>query len=184
MRGEGVFANGAVTAAMAYAFGELANRRGSTNPDDFFEHYTETEVAKPPVSSGMPPEVAEVLEDILKSPLGSNIRASVQKTGERIRLALTVDPGHAFQVSPDGTIFYHPDIQAWRAWRTFAQPPADATLGSQLSHEIGHTLTIRHGPAMGRMAEEIHVTRNFENVYRAHAGMRLRCTYATPGDVC
>jgi hypothetical protein len=169
---------------MSYAFGQMAQPNSSTDPDDFFEHATETEVGKPPVSSEMPPEVAEVLKDILESPLGSKIRSSIHATGDKIKLALTVDPGHAFQVSHDGTIFYHPDIQAWRAWRTFAHPPPDATLGSLIAHEIGHTLTVRHGPVMGRMAEEIHVTRNFENVYRAHVGMRLRCTYATPGDVC
>src|SRR5690625_359134 len=77
----GKFANGAVTAAMSYAFGEIAQRNSSSDPNEFFEHSTETEIGRPPVPSEMPPEVAEVLGDILKSPLGSKIRSSVHATG-------------------------------------------------------------------------------------------------------
>src|SRR5690625_4672773 len=99
----GKFANGAVTAAMSYAFGEIAQRNSSSDPNEFFEHSTETEIGRPPVPSEMPPEVAEVLGDILKSPLGSKIRSSVHATGEKVKLALTVDAGHAFQVSLMGS---------------------------------------------------------------------------------
>lgn len=174
---------------MAYAFNSTASKgsgESSGDPTDYFEYGVEEQVGYDPVPGSMPEETAEALRGVLESPLGNKIHSHVQRFG-KFSLVRSADPGSAFQVASGGDIIYHQNISAWKAARGYSGP--SQTLGSLLSHEIGHAihmdLGIKNQPGFLRFqAEEVTTVRNFENVYRRHHGMPERCTRFFSGDSC
>lgn len=155
--GGGKFANGAVSGAFAAAVGNMTSGGAEGDVEDYFEHFTETELGADPVPSEFTAEGRAALDDVLKSPVGGKIARHVNRTGEKIKVALSVDADMAFSVI-DGYVYYTPDVNAYLAAKPHSVPQ---TLGSLLAHEVGHVVVASRGMSPPR--EEIYVTRHFEN---------------------
>ena len=161
-----------------------AGRGASGEVEDYFEHYTEERVGYDPAPSAFPSETREALKGILESPLGSEITQSVGKSGQKIKLATALNADQAFQVGSDDVIYYTLDVPGYiRSISGISGDGLDtATLGTLLSHEIGHLALPVSG--LTYRQEEIFVSRYFENIFRQYKGMAQRCSYFVVNDVC
>ena len=159
--------------------------------------------------SKMPAALRDQLSLILQGPLGSKLLSMRDKLmPEFVKVD---DPYDAFLVS-DGKIYYMTNVDVWYALKLDGGNIPDnsyldvATIGTLISHEIGHT-------EVGRMAlglefidsfiqlknevgnvnfvfsrekvyeEEFRAVHLFENPYRSFIGLPLRESYFDKGDV-
>ncbi|WP_413662611.1 hypothetical protein ACG1BZ_15520 [Microbulbifer sp. CNSA002] len=123
----------------------------------------------------MPAETRAALQSILDSPVGDKIRTS----GTRIKLALTLGVDNIFEVV-ENVIYYHTDVKGhlnvMKKYHLNGDGNSSATLGSLLSHEIGHVIG-----ANG--SSEIWTVRNFENPYRLYYDLPARRSYWKENDI-
>ncbi len=159
--------------------------------------------------SPMPQELRYQLTLILLGPLGDLIlRVKDQATLEFVEVN---DPRDAFGVNGN-KIYYMKSVLPWyTSKRDAGHLPAgsymeEATLGTLLAHEIGHTEVgrlalglpiinsyLRTDIGNGRVTfifsremvrkEELRAVRLFENPYRQYIGIPLRESYYKAGDV-
>lgn len=193
----GKFRNGAISAAFAAA-GDSSTPRskgpvdGDKSPsvEDLFEHSTGDVVDGHIESeaSSMPDSTKLALEKVMRSPLGEKVIEYHSETGQKIPIILTANEGLWFTVpTPGDPIFYTTNLSKYlEGYKvTPGDGTRDATLASQLAHEIGHYVEPNYEPGMKALRQhELDITERYENVYRDFAGLSRRCTYFVENDVC
>jgi RHS repeat-associated protein len=160
-----------------------------------FKHEVGLDPANPRTNIRTPLPVAtrDALIKIVMSPFGGRLTSKLMGSGQKIDLVF-VDAASAFATFGN-EVWYNTNVASWAYSHAESLITGDgvdtATLDVLLVHEFGHTDAGHSAMSVGDIAgdraghkEERRAVRMFENPYRAYRGMKPRCSYFTPGDIC